>query len=154
MFSILLGNLRLFGILALMFLGSLGANTLLGIFYNIRSIGCQFSKKKLLDGLLRGGVLLAATVLIVVIVSVLPELLTSLDIAVPGEIVESLSMFAIAGVIISATIRYLQDALKKFYAILNGRLVEGDTVSCDADQEIENNEDEIEDENEDIDGEM
>ena len=56
MFEVLLNNLLLIGILVLMYLGSLGANTLLGIYHNLSTVKEDFSKEKLFSGLARGGI--------------------------------------------------------------------------------------------------
>ena len=54
MFDILLQNLQLIAMLILAFLGSLGINTLLGIYYNLNTLKEQFSREKLITGLVRG----------------------------------------------------------------------------------------------------
>lgn len=118
MFETLLSNLLLILILVVMYLGSLGANTILGIYYNISGIKENFSKEKLLKGLVRGGIVLAGSLLIAGIISLLPEVLTAFGIATESALFESISVAAMAGVIGSTVVRYLSDAVKKLYAIL------------------------------------
>ena len=119
MFDILLQNLKLITILICAFLGALGINTLLGIYYNLKTLKEQFSREKLLTGLLRGGIILVSGLAITVIVSLLPEILTEFGITADTNLFENISTAAIAGILASTIIHYLTDALKKFYAILN-----------------------------------
>lgn len=120
MFNILLNNLQLIIILLSAYLISLGINTLLGIYYNVREIKEEFSKEKLLNGLARGGIILISGILITIVVSLLPEILKQFGITAENELFENISIVAIAGVLISTIATYLADAAKKFYAILRG----------------------------------
>ena len=119
MFELLIKNLQLITILVFTYLGSLGINTLLGIYYNLNTVKEQFSKEKLLKGLLRGGIILISGIAITVIVSLLPEILNHFGITADNALFENISVVAMAGVLVSTIVRYLGDALKKFYAILN-----------------------------------
>lgn len=119
MFELLIKNLELITILIGTFLGSLGINTLLGIYYNLNTIKERFSKEKLIKGLARGGIILVAGVAITVIVSLLPEILNGFGITAESGLFDNISVVAMAGVLVSTIVRYLGDALKKFYAILN-----------------------------------
>jgi len=120
MFNILINNLQLIIILLAAYLISLGINTLLGIYYNVKQIKEEFSKEKLLNGLARGGIILVGGVLITVVVSLLPEILKQFGISAPDNLFEDLSIVAIAGVLVSSIATYLNDALRKFYSILRG----------------------------------
>lgn len=119
MFDTLLQNLQLIGILILAFLGSLGINTLLGIYYNLNTLKEQFSKEKLFTGLARGGIILVSGLAITVIVSLLPQVLNQFGITADTNLFENISTVAMAGILASTIIHYLNDALKKFYTILN-----------------------------------
>lgn len=121
MFDILLQNVKLITILILAFLGALGINTLLGIYYNLNTLKEQFSREKLFTGLLRGGIILLSGLAITVIVSLLPEILTEFGITADTHLFENISTAAMAGILASTIIHYLSDALKKFYAILNAK---------------------------------
>ena len=58
MISVLISNLKIMGILALLFCGSFGANTLLGLYYNIGLIKENFSiSVSLIDFLLASALL-------------------------------------------------------------------------------------------------
>ena len=118
MFETLLSNLLLVFILVVMYLASLAANTILGIYHNISEVKESFSKEKLISGLARGGIVLFGALLIACIISLLPEVLAAFGIATESALFESISVAAMAGVMGSTIVRYLSDAVKKLYAIL------------------------------------
>ena len=118
MFDVLLQNLQLIGILILTYLGSLGVNTLLGIYYNLNTVKEQFSSKKLFKGLIRGGITLIGGVIITAIISLLPVILKGFGVSAENQLFENVSVVAMAGVLVSTIVRYLKDALEKFYMIL------------------------------------
>lgn len=118
MFSMLLNNLLLICILVLMYLGSLALNTLFGTYHSISNLKENFSKERLISGLIRGGIVLLGALGITVLITLLPEILAVFGIAAEASLIEGISMAAIAGVMGSTILRYLGDALKKFYTIL------------------------------------
>ena len=118
MFEVLLNNILLIIVLVFMYLGSLALNTLLGAYHNISNLRESFSKEKLIQGAFRGGVVLISSLGITVLISLLPEVLTAFGIPTETALIEGLSSAAIAGVMGSTIVRYLSDALKKFYTIL------------------------------------
>lgn len=118
MFNILLGNIVLIAVLVFMYLGSLVLNTVLGTYHNISNLKENFSKEKLIAGAIRGGIVLVGALGITVLISLLPEVLTAFGLAAETALIEGLSTAAIAGVMGSTILRYLGDALKKFYTIL------------------------------------
>ena len=135
MFELLFQNLQLIGILILTYLGSLGVNTLLGIYNNLNNFKQEFSKEKLVHGLLRGGIILVGGLVITIVISLLPGLLTQFGISSSTDLFENISVVAMAGVLVSTIVRYLSDALKKFYSILN--LYVGEDVEKDEDESDE-----------------
>lgn len=118
MFNLLLSNIMLIAILVFMYLGSLVLNTVLGTYHNVSNLKESFSKEKLIEGAVRGGIILACALGITVLISLLPEVLAAFGIAAEASLIEGLSTAAIAGVMGSTILRYLGDALKKFYTIL------------------------------------
>lgn len=120
MLNCLLNNLQLMGILIAMYVGAFGANTLLGIYSNLAQAKEQFSKEKLIQGLIKGVIVLIGSLAITIIISLLPDTLTTLGISVEDGMLEGISMVAIAGVMVTTILRYLKDAMSKFYAILYG----------------------------------
>ena len=128
MFSTLGSNLLLILILTLMYLGSLIANTILGIYNNTSNFKETFSKEKLLNGLLKGLIILVGAMLITIIISLLPEVLTAFGISASSTIVESISVAAMAGVLGSTVMKYAVDAVKKLYTILGAKAEETESV--------------------------
>lgn len=121
MFEVLAQNLQLIGILILTYLGSLGVNTLLGIYYNIKTVKEQFSWRKFFSGLIRGGIILLGGLVITAIISLLPVVLQGFGISADNQLFENVSVIAMAGVLVSTIVRYLKDALQKFYNILGNK---------------------------------
>ena len=123
MFSTLLNNLALISILIIMYLASMLTNTVLGLYNNISNIKESFSKQKLFSGLIKGGVTLAGALAIAAIISLLPDVLLAFGIQSENNILESISIAAMGGVIASAVARYTSDAVKKLYEILGMRVI-------------------------------
>ena len=118
MFDVLIQNLQLICLLILTYLGALGVNTLLGIYYNLNTVKEAFSSKKLFKGVARGGITLLGGIIIAAIISLLPVILKGFGISAENQLFENVSVVAMASVLVSTIIRYLKDALQKFYAIL------------------------------------
>ena len=123
MFSTLLNNLALISILIIMYLASMLTNTILGLYNNISNIKESFSKQKLFSGLIKGGVTLAGALAIAAIISLLPDVLLAFGVQSENNILESISIAAMGGVIASAVARYTSDAVKKLYEILGMRMI-------------------------------
>ena len=123
MFSTLLNNLALISILIIMYLASMLTNTILGLYNNISNIKESFSKQKLFSGLIKGGITLAGALAIAAIISLLPDVLLAFGIQSESNILESISVAAMGGVIASAVVRYMSDAIKKLYEILGMRMI-------------------------------
>ena len=122
MFSTLLNNLALISILVIMYLASMLTNTVLGLYNNISNIRESFSKEKLISGLVKGGITLIGALAIASIISLLPDVLLAFGIQSEGNILESISVAAMGGVIASAVVRYMGDAIKKLYEIIGARM--------------------------------
>lgn len=123
MFSTLLNNLALISILIIMYLASMLTNTVLGLYNNISNIKESFSKQKLFSGLIKGGVTLAGALAIAAIISLLPDVLLAFGVQSENNILESISIAAMGGIIASAVARYTSDAVKKLYEILGMRMI-------------------------------
>ena len=117
MLTCLLNNLQLMGILIAMYVGAFGANTLLGIYSNLAQAKEQFSKEKLIILFFFNNDMCKYS-------SVQEGDCDSrrgaqkLGISVEEGMLEGISMVAIAGVMVSTILRYLKDAMSKFYGIL------------------------------------
>lgn len=121
MFSILLKNIALITILTIMYLASLGTNTILGLYHNLNDAKENFSKDKLISGLIRGGIILLGALLITAIISLLPEVLAAFGVTAEAALFESISVIGMGGVMASTVMRYLTDAVKKLYVILGAK---------------------------------
>lgn len=122
MFSTLVENFKLIGILMVMYLGSFGVNVLLGLYSNIAEAKQSFSKEKFLQGLLRGLIVGIGCFVVTAIISLLPNLVSAIGITVEDGALEGISITAMSGVILSLIFRYIKDALTKFYTILYGNI--------------------------------
>ena len=118
MFDVLISNIFLILILIVMYLCSLGVNTLLGIYHNLNNVKENFSKEKFFSGLIKGGIILIGALSITAIISLIPSVLTTLGITAEAALFESITVAGMGGVLISATAKYLMDAVKKLYSIL------------------------------------
>ena len=118
MFDLLLSNLILILILVVMYLGSLGVNTILGLYESLGSMKENFSKEKLFKGLIKGGIVLIGALAVTANISLIPSILTALGITAEAAMFESITVAGMGTVLISATARYLGDAIQKLYSIL------------------------------------
>ena len=132
MFNLLIENVLLITILVLMYLGSLVANTVLGTYHSIANLKENFSKEKLISGLVRGGIVLGGALMITVIISLLPEVLAAFGITAEAALFEGISVIAMGGVLASTITRYLGDAVKKLFVILGNK-----TVAPEIKEEVE-----------------
>lgn len=122
MFETLVSNFKLIGILMAMYIGSFGANVILGIYSNITGAKEEFSKEKLVQGLVRGLIVLLGCFAITCIISLLPDMVSALGVTIEDGALEGISITAMSGIIVSMIFRYLKDALQKFYTILYGEV--------------------------------
>ena len=136
MFSTLVENFKLIGILMVMYLGSFGVNVLLGLYSNIAEAKQSFSKEKFLQGLLRGLIVGIGCFVVTAIISLLPNLVSAIGISVEDGALEGISITAMSGVILSLIFRYIKDALTKFYTILYGNIEVEDAAETTAEEQV------------------
>ena len=137
MFSTLIENFKLIGILMVMYLGSFGVNVLLGLYSNIAEAKQSFSKEKFLQGLLRGLIVGIGCFVVTAIISLLPNLVSAIGISVEDGALEGISITAMSGVILSLIFRYIKDALTKFYTILYGDIeISEDASETTAEEQV------------------
>jgi hypothetical protein len=135
-FSTLVENFKLIGILMVMYLGSFGVNVLLGLYSNIAEAKQSFSKEKFLQGLLRGLIVGIGCFVVTAIISLLPNLVSAIGISVEDGALEGISITAMSGVILSLIFRYIKDALTKFYTILYGNIEVEDAAETTAEEQV------------------
>ena len=118
MIDIILMNLEKIGIGAALFLGAYIANILLGIWANVKIEGYEFDWKLILNSIVKFIVLGLGIALLSVVVSIIPAYATFVGIEIGAEILETINSLVIIGSFLTATIRYISDAINKVKVIL------------------------------------
>ena len=119
MLSIILENLKLVGIAMGLFVGSVAANTLLGLYNNIKILMQPFEKQRLIDTALKTGCLVASITLMVLVVTVMPVFCDNVGFPIPEEYIDVFSNLTIIGAAIIPSCKYLKDAYDKLCNIFN-----------------------------------
>ena len=119
MLSIILENLKLVGIAMGLFVGSVAANTLLGLYNNIKILMQPFEKQRLIDTALKTGCLVASITLMVLVVTVMPVFCDNVGFPIPEEYIEVFSNLTIIGAAVIPSCKYLKDAYDKLCNIFN-----------------------------------
>ena len=121
MFDFLICNFKMIGALLLMHILSFGANTILGMYYNIKNVKEDFSKEKLISGIIKGVIILVSMAFIIVVLSVLPQVVEAFGLSVEEDVFSGISALGMATVMVSIDVYYLKDAIAKLYNILYGK---------------------------------
>ena len=119
MLSIIIENLELVGIAMGLFVGSVAANTLLGLYNNIKILMQPFEKQRLIDTALKTGCLVASITLMVLVVTVMPVFCDSVGFPIPEEYIDVFSNLTIIGAAVIPSCKYLKDAYNKLCNIFN-----------------------------------
>lgn len=119
MLSIILENLKLVGIAMGLFVGSVAANTLLGLYNNIKILMQPFEKQRLIDTALKTGCLVASITLMVLVVTVMPVFCDNVGFPIPKEYIDVFSNLTIIGAAVIPSCKYLKDAYDKLCNIFN-----------------------------------
>ena len=129
MFVTILDNLKLVGIAMAIFAGSVAANTLLGLYHNIRILLQPFDKQRLINTGLKTGCLTVSITLMVLVVTVMPVFCNNVGFPIPDEYIDVFSNLTIIGAAIIPSWRYVKDAYAKLCNILNNiKLQEANNV--------------------------
>ena len=129
MLAIILDNLKLVGIAMAIFAGSVSANTLLGLYNNIRILLQPFDKKRRIDTALKTGVLVISIPLLVCVITTMPEFCNHVGMEISAEYVDIFSDLTIISAAIIPSWRYVKDAYAKLCNILNNiKLQEANNV--------------------------
>ena len=118
--TIVLLNLEKVGVGVALFLGAYLSNILLGIWSNVKIEGYDFDWKLIAQSLVKFVVLGLGVGLLSVIVSVIPMYLTYIGIEIGAETMETIDSLVVVGAFLTATIRYVTDAVSKLKTILGG----------------------------------
>lgn len=119
MLSIIIENLELVGIAMGLFVGSVAANTLLGLYNNIKILMQPFEKQRLIDTALKTGCLVASITLMVLVVTVMPVFCDNVGFPIPDEYIDVFSNLTIIGAAVIPSCKYLKDAYDKLCNIFN-----------------------------------
>ena len=119
MLSIIWENLKLVGIAMGLFVGSVAANTLLGLYNNIKILMQPFEKQRLIDTALKTGCLVASITLMVLVVTVMPVFCDNVGFPIPEEYIDVFSNLTIIGAAVIPSCKYLKDAYDKLCNIFN-----------------------------------
>ena len=119
MLSIIIENLELVGIAMGLFVGSVAANTLLGLYNNIKILMQPFEKQRLIDTALKTGCLVASITLMVLVITVMPVFCDNVGFPIPEEYIDVCSNLTIIGAGFIPSCKYLKDAYDKLCNIFN-----------------------------------
>ena len=119
MISVILENLKLIGIAMGLFVGSVAANTLLGLYNNFKILMQPFSKERLINTGLKTACLVASIILMVLVVTVMPVFCNGVGFPIPEEYVDVFSNLTIISAATVPSCKYLKDAYDKLCNIFN-----------------------------------
>lgn len=119
-FQLILMNLEKVGIGVVIFLGAYVANMCLGAWRNVTIEGYDFDWKLIAQSIVKFVVIGVGIGLLSCVVSVLPAYATYVGIEIDDETLQTIDSLVIIGAFLTATIRYVTDAISKVKEILGG----------------------------------
>lgn len=111
-------NLEKIGIGALLFLCAYLANMGLGAWKNVKVEGVSFDWQLIKQSIIKFIVLFSSLTLLSIVISVIPMYATYVGIDIPTETLETIDALVIIGAFLTATLRYIADAIEKIRTIL------------------------------------
>lgn len=118
-FTLVLVNLEKIGIGVVVFLGAYFSNMGLGAWKNVKIEGYDFDWKLILQSIVKFIVLGLSLGLLSMVVSVLPAYTTYVGISINPDTMQTIDSIVIIGTFLTATIRYVSDAISKLKEILS-----------------------------------
>ena len=115
---LVLDNLEKIGIGVLLFLCAYLANMGLGAWNNVKIGGATFDFKLIINSVVKFIVLGLSLALLSFVVSVIPAYTTYVGIEIEVETLQTIDSIVIIGAFLTATIRYVTDAITKVKEIL------------------------------------
>ena len=115
---LVLDNLEKIGIGVLLFLCAYLANMGLGAWNNVKIGGATFDLKLIINSVVKFIVLGLSLSLLSFVVSVIPAYATYVGIEIGAETMETIDSLVIIGAFMTATIRYILDAINKVKVML------------------------------------
>lgn len=119
-FQLILMNLEKVSIGVVIFLGAYVANMCLGAWRNVTIEGYDFDWKLIVQSIVKFVVIGVGIGLLSCVVSVLPAYATYVGIEIDAETLQTIDSLVIVGAFLTATIRYVTDAISKVKEILGG----------------------------------
>lgn len=118
-FTLVLVNLEKIEIGVAVFLGAYFSNMGLGAWKNVKIEGYDFDWKIILQSIVKFIVLGLSLGLLSMVVSVLPAYTTYVGISINPDTMQTIDSIVIIGTFLTATIRYVSDAISKLKEILS-----------------------------------
>ena len=118
MMDIIIMNLEKIGFGMLMFMGAYLANMGLGAWRNVKIDGASFDWKKIAQSAVKFVVLVVSMGVMSIVASVIPVYATFIGIEIGAEVMETIDAMVIVGAFMTATIRYIGDAITKVKDLL------------------------------------
>lgn len=118
MVNIIVMNLEKIGFGMLMFMGAYLANMGLGAWRNVKIDGASFDWKKIAQSAAKFVVLVVSMALMSIVASAIPAYATFIGIEIGAEVMETIDAMVIVGAFMTATIRYIGDAITKVKDLL------------------------------------
>lgn len=116
--ALVVSNLEKVGIGAGLFLGAYIANILLGIWTNVKIEGYDFQWNLILQSIVKFIIMGLGLAFLSVVVSIIPVYITYVGIDVGAETLDTIDSLVIVGSFMTATIRYVGDAINKIKNVL------------------------------------
>ena len=115
---LILTNLEKIGIGIGLFMGAYLANMGLGVWKNVKIDGSTFDWNLIKQSIVKFIVLILSIALLSIVVSVVPAYATYVGIEISQEVLETIDALVIIGAFLTATVRYVGDAVSKLKTIL------------------------------------
>ena len=117
-FEVILNNSEKVGYGVLLFLCAYLANMGLGLWQSIKLQGYDFDVRYFLSGIVKFAVLCLSLELLVCAATAIPMYSTYIGLELSNEVLQAIDGLIITGSFLTASIRYVTDALSKFKNIL------------------------------------
>lgn len=118
MLILILTNLEKIGIGIGLFLGAYLANMGLGVWKNVKIDGSTFDIALIKQSIIKFLVLILSIALLSVVTSIIPAYATFIGIEIAQETLDTIDSLVIIGAFLTATIKYVTDAIDKLKTIL------------------------------------
>ena len=115
---LILTNLEKIGVGIGLFMGAYLANMGLGAWKNVKIDGSTFDWTLIKQSIVKFIVLILSIALLSIVVSIIPAYATYVGIEISQEVLEIIDALVIIGAFLTATVRYVGDAVSKLKTIL------------------------------------